>query len=157
MLIRESTAADIPALSNIRLSVHENVLSSPSLISAADYLDYLTQRGKGWVAEEDDEIVAFAIVDLAENNVWALFVAPQHERKGFGSALHDEMLDWYFSCTDKTIWLGTAPGTKAEKFYISKGWKIAGQRENGEIKFEMIMEVWFKQKSPSTNAPAEKA
>jgi GNAT superfamily N-acetyltransferase len=154
MLIREATAADIPVLSNIRLSVHENVLSNPSLISAADYSDYLTQRGKGWLVEEGGEIVAFAIIDLAENNVWALFVAPQHERKGFGAALHDEMLDWYFGCTEQPLWLGTSPGTKAEKFYISKAWKIAGMRENGEIKFEMTMEDWLKQKSPSASAPA---
>jgi len=56
--------------------------------------------------------------------------------------LHDDMLDWYFSQTDSTIWLGTAPNTRAENFYRKAGWKEAGIHGKGEIKFEMTAATW---------------
>jgi len=99
-------------------------------------------RGKGWVCEAENNIVGFAIIDLLENNVWALFIQPGYEGKGIGKRLHDEMLDWYFTRTDQTIWLGTAPKTRAEKFYDKAGWKKIGIRANGEIKFEMTKRNW---------------
>jgi len=52
------------------------------------------------------------------------------------------MLDWYFAQTDSTIWLGTSPATRAEKFYRRAGWKEAGIRGKGEIKFEMTGASW---------------
>jgi GNAT superfamily N-acetyltransferase len=42
------------------------------------------ERGKGWVAETEDQIVGFSIIDLKENNIWALFVHPDFENKGIG-------------------------------------------------------------------------
>ncbi len=140
MLIREAQVADIPRLSEVRLAVRENVLSNPALVTYEDYVEYLTRRGKGWVAEEAGRIAGFAIVDLQGRNIWALFVHPAFEGRGIGRALHDLMLDWYFSQTNETVWLGTAPGTRAEAFYRKAGWREVGVRENGEIKFEMNKE-----------------
>lgn len=50
------------------------------------------------------------------------------------------MLDWYFERTKNKIWLGTAPNTRAEKFYEMQGWKKAGTVNKGEVKFEMAFE-----------------
>ncbi len=52
------------------------------------------------------------------------------------------MLDWYFSRTQQTVWLGTAPNSCAEKFYRIAGWKEVGTHGKGEIKFEMEYEDW---------------
>ena len=52
------------------------------------------------------------------------------------------MLNWYFNQNKKSVWLGTAPDTRAEKFYRTAGWTDAGRRANGEIKFEMRAEEW---------------
>ena len=51
MLIREAKVADIPAYMEVRFAVKENVLNNRSLVTEADNVDYLTRRGKGWVAE----------------------------------------------------------------------------------------------------------
>lgn len=140
MFIRLAAAPDIPRLHEIRTAVRENALSNPNLISHADYSEFLFSRGKGWVCEIENEIVGFAICDLKEENIWALFVQPDHERKGVARALQKEMLDWYFTQRNY-VWLGTAPGTRAEKFYRASGW-----RENGmhgkEVKFEMTKAEW---------------
>src|SRR5690349_8830150 len=121
MHIREAAPTDIKALQTVRHSVKENVLSDPSLVTDADCLDYITRRGKGWVWEEEAQILGFAIADLQGRNIWALFLRPEAEGKGIGRVLHQLMLDWYFSQTRETVWLSTAPGTRADGFYRKMG------------------------------------
>jgi ribosomal protein S18 acetylase RimI-like enzyme len=144
MIFREAQIADITPMHVVRIAVKENILPNPDLITTKDYEEFLTQRGKGWVCEIDNTIVGFSIVDLKDNNVWALFVHPEFDGKGIGRRLHDEMLEWYFSQTDKTIWLGTSPNTRAEKVYRKAGWEKTAIRPNGEIRFEMSEGNWIK-------------
>jgi GNAT superfamily N-acetyltransferase len=87
MQIREALLTDIPKMSEVRLAVKENALSNPALVTEQDYVDYLSQRGKGWVCEIDGQLVGFAIGDLVKHNVWALFVLPGYEGQGIGREL----------------------------------------------------------------------
>ncbi len=134
---REARISDIPGMQIVRNLVKENMLSDPALVSDADCEEYISIRGKGWVCLYMNQVVGFAIADLQENSVWALFIHPDHEGKGIGLVLHTTMMGWYFSKTDKTAWLTTAPGTRAEQFYRKAGWKETGRKVNGEIIFEM--------------------
>lgn len=145
---REARESDIAQLHLIRNSVTENVLSDPDKINESDYREFLTTRGKGWVAEIDGRICGFAVVDLKENNVWALFVQPNDQGRGIGRRLQEEMLDWYFSRTSENVWLSTSPQTRAERFYRKTGWIEVGNLDNGEIKFEMSLEAWNYSKKP---------
>lgn len=142
MKIREALVTDIPEIQIIRHSVKENILSDPNLVSDADCVEYITNRGKGWVYEINNLMVGFAIADLQENNIWALFILPEYEKNGIGKKLHDTMLKWYFSQTDKTVWLSTSPNTRAEKYYRNAGWREVGVYGKGEIKFEMSSAEW---------------
>lgn len=142
MLIRDAKIDDIKFMQIIRNSVKENILSDPNLVPEKDYIEFLFRSGKGWVCELENKIVGFAIVDLKENNIWALFVDPDFEKKSIGKQLHAVMLDWYFSQTKTTVWLGTAFNTRAEKFYRSAGWTEAGLHGSNEIKFEMTHNAW---------------
>lgn len=141
-IFREATVADIKAIFVVRYSVKENMLSETDLVDENMCESYLTERGKGWVCEIDGEIVGFAIADLKDNNIWALFLKPEYEKQGIGRQLHAIMLDWYFSKTQKTVWLGTNPNTRAELFYRKAGWKEVGTHGEGEIKFEMTFKDW---------------
>lgn len=142
MNLREARVGDIPQIQVVRNAVKENTLSDPNLVTDQDCEDFITKRGKGWIFELDDKIVGFSIVDLVDNNIWALFVHPDHDKQGIGKQLHDIMLDWYFDQTQETVWLGTAPGTRAEAFYRRAGWNEVGTHGKGEIKFEMPFEKW---------------
>ena len=142
MNFREAVPGDISSIQRIRNSVKENVLSDPRLVTDADCEDFISRRGKGWVCEMNDNIVGFAIADLQDNNIWALFVEPGHEKLGIGKELHRLMLDWYFSKTEEPVWLGTSPNTRAERFYRAAGWVEAGLHGKGEIKFTMSRESW---------------
>ena len=145
MIIREATLEDIAKIQMVRNSVKENTLSDPNLVTDQDCKEFLTQRGKGWVCEINKKIVGFSIVDLSENNIWALFLHPDFENHGIGRKLHDVMLNWYFDQTNVKVWLGTSPNTRAEIFYRKSGWKETG-RQGKEIKFEMTFDNWKSKK-----------
>lgn len=147
MRYREATTDDITQLQQIRNSVKENILSNPALVTADHYKEYLTVRGKGWVCELEDFIVGFAIADLKESNIWALFLRPEFEGKGIGRHLQDLMLDWYFTHGKESVWLGTSRDTRAEIFYRKMGWRETGFHGKGEIKFEMTRAQWLNRRS----------
>ena len=142
MIFREATINDIRQIQLVRNSVKENVLSNPGLVTDEDCKEFMTVRGKGWVCEINNRIVGFAIADLKENNIWALFLDPNFEGKGIGKRLHKTMLDWSFAQTKSKVWLGTAFKTRAEKFYRKAGWTEVGLHGTKEIKFEMTYEMW---------------
>ena len=139
---REAEPRDIPQMMNIRMAVRENRLNNPSLVTEKDCGEFLFHRGKGWVCDLDGNILGFAIADLKDENIWALFIHPDHAGQGIGKTLHEIMMDWYFDQGKTWVWLGTAPGTIAEKFYKSQGWTAKGLRPNGEIRFEMTLDEW---------------
>ena len=144
MIFRVAEVLDIKQIQVVRNSVKENTLSDPSLVTDRDCEEFLMERGKGWVCEIDHQIVGFAIVDLKEDNVWALFIDPQFEKQGIGKKLHQLMLDWYFGQQRERIWLGTSPGTRAEQFYRTLGWQEIGRHGKNEIKFELTKANWEK-------------
>jgi len=142
MDIRVAEIKDISQIQVVRNLVKENRLSDPALVPDSDVQDYITRRGRGWVCEINGQIVGFAIADLVDSNIWALFIHPGFEKSGIGKKLHDEMMNWYFLQTDKTVWLGTSPKTRAELFYRKAGWKEIGIHGKDEIKFEMTKDEW---------------
>ena len=144
MLYRVAQPADIPALTEVRFAVRENVLRNRALVTAADYLDYLTRRGQGWVAEDAGRITGFAIADAQDYSIWALFVHPDFDRQGIGKTLHQLLLTWYFTQTDHPIWLSTTPGTRAEEFYRRQGWQETGRTSSGEVRFELTKQQWIR-------------
>lgn len=143
MTFREANISDIPQLAVIRMSVKENVLANPALVTEKDYVEYLTVRGKGYICEIEGKLTGFAIADLQKNNVWALFVQPAYEGKGIGQTLLCMLLYWYYAHTKETIWLSTEPNSRAEQFYRRFGWKETGKQTNGEIRFELTANEWY--------------
>ena len=142
MIIREAKIDDIKQIQIVRNSVTENTLSNPNLVTDEDCKEFITVKGKGWVSVIENQIIGFAIVDLKENNIWALFLDPKFEKKGIGQQLQKTMLDWYFTQTKDTVWLGTVFNTRAEHFYRKTGWTEVGIYGTDEIKFEMTHKDW---------------
>ena len=135
---RQAVRADIAGMHRVRMAVRENRLCA-GVIAEADYVDAIERRGRGWVVEQGGEIVAFAVGNALDGNIWALFVAPGHEGRGHGRRLHDTMVDWLFAQGLPRLWLGTEANTRARRFYGAAGWQACGvSKLNGED----LLERW---------------
>ncbi len=134
--LREATRADLPGIWRVRYSVAENTLR-PGRIDDTEVIAQLETSGRGWVVEELGEIVAFAIGDAAGANVWALFVHPHHEGRGYGSLLHDTMVEWLWTHGLDTLWLSTGVDTKARGFYERRGWRSMGGCGRDQVRLEL--------------------
>jgi GNAT superfamily N-acetyltransferase len=140
-ILREATAADLPGISRVRTSVRENLATVEQLrergITNESVAASFLAGSKGWVAERDGEIVAFAIADRARQSVFALFVLPECEDRGLGSRLLDLALGWLRENGATVVWLTTGPGTKAAGFYERRGWVATGPAEHGDTRYEL--------------------
>lgn len=134
--LRQASESDIPAMQRVRLAVRENALSDPGRITESDYLAALEELGRTWVVEVNGEIAAFA-AGYRSGSIWALFVHPEHEGRGYGRILHSAVVGWLWSLGHERIWLNTAPGTRAERFYICQGWKPCGTVPGGDVRLEL--------------------
>jgi GNAT superfamily N-acetyltransferase len=137
MQFRRATVADIIGMSQVRMSVKENILTNPDKVTLESYREMLEEKGAGWVCVISETIVGFAIVDLSDANIWALFVAPGHDKKGIGLQLHNLMLSFSFEQGIKKLWLSTDRGTRADSFYHKAGWRQTELTLSGELRFEI--------------------
>jgi ribosomal protein S18 acetylase RimI-like enzyme len=80
---------------------------------------------------------AFILIDHDRGLVFALFVRPEHEGLGLGSTLLDIAERALFE-THERIWLETGADkeTRANGFYRSRGWALAGDLGNGSVRYE---------------------
>jgi GNAT superfamily N-acetyltransferase len=134
--LRQALRSDVREIRRVRHSVRENVLTS-CVISDAEVVEAIETTGRGWVIEEGGAIVGFAIGNAANGNIWALFVEPGREGRGYGRRLHDEMVAWLWSRGLRPLWLTTESDTRAQRFYERAGWRNRGPSPGGEIRFEL--------------------
>lgn len=143
--LRQATRADRAGLWRVRYAVRENTLT-PGRIGDDELFDQIERTGRGWVVVDDrvdsgvedgSDIVAFAIGNASNANIWALFVDPAAQGAGHGSRLHDVMVDWLWSQGLETLWLGTGNGTRARGFYERHGWRDVGAYGEHERRYEL--------------------
>lgn len=138
LTIRPATEGDIPGMQRVRGAVLENRLTT-TVLNAEDYRAAILERGRGWVAVEEERVVGFAVGFREDGNLWALFLDPQHERQGLGRRLLDSVVAWLRAEGVPRMWLRTDPGTRAEGFYRSVGWRDCGLTDDGELRFELAL------------------
>ena len=135
LVFREACLADITAMREIRAAVTENRLSDPERITVQMIEDYLTTLGKGWVCEQNGYVLGFSFAARKSQSIWALFVRPGHEGRGIGKQLLTLAADWLFADGAARVVLGTAPDTRADRFYQAQGWRRGELLTNGEVFF----------------------
>lgn len=141
-VLRQSCRKDVQAMHAVRLSVHENRLTS-SPLSESDYWRATEIDGRGWVIDSDGEVVAFAVGTASTGNIWALFVHPKSEGQGHGRRLLTAVSEWLWAQGRETLWLATRPNTRAAEFYTRAGWSQRGRLASGELRFELRRKTSF--------------
>jgi GNAT superfamily N-acetyltransferase len=137
--IRAASAADIPAMMELRLSVQENRLADPGQVTAEDCLRYV-ERGDMWVWEEGGRILGISASNRDTGWIWALFVRPGHEGRGIGRALFEAACGALLRAGFRTLMLSTDPETRAARFYRAAGWRETGRTAEGELVFEFSVQ-----------------
>jgi GNAT superfamily N-acetyltransferase len=129
----EAESADMAAMTRIRTSVSENLLSVEQLselgITAESVAALLRTTGRGWIASLGGVDAGFAIADAAEATIYGMFVLPSHEGRGIGRRLMAEAEAWLFAAGCAELWLGTDadPAVRAHGFYRRLGWIADGE------------------------------
>lgn len=139
--IRLATPADVEVLFDIRTSVVQNHLSREQLaalgITAATLADAMRHAPCCWIAQVHGAPAGFAMVDVDDGEVFALFIRPTFEGRGLGQALLDSAEACLFQ-THEVIGLTTDGGAaiRANGFYIHQGWTLVGAVDERDVRYE---------------------
>jgi GNAT superfamily N-acetyltransferase len=134
-VIRRAHDRDHARVIEIRNAVSENVLDEPSRpMVERDYAWFRDNPGI-WLWEENGAVLGFSAADTRDGSIWALFVAPGHERRGIGRALFEKACDVLRQAGHRTAWLTTEAGSSAEALYRAAGWKVIGTNLKGDLIF----------------------
>jgi GNAT superfamily N-acetyltransferase len=131
-VIREGKPSDLPEIIRIRTSVKENHLSIEQMaavgITPLSLINDMRAGNIGcWVAESGEALAGFSMADRRDASIFALFIDPRHEGKGYGGALLAACEDWLRSQGHALASLGTGRETKAFGFYLRRGWEPTGE------------------------------
>lgn len=134
---RQANSNDIPAMSKIRLTVGENILSDPNRVTEQMYEDYLELLGRGWVAEIEGTVAGFCYANKTNASIWALFISPEYEGRGLAKQLLNMAVKWLFEQGQEFVRLSTGAGTRADSFYALQGW--TRERVDGNEVFYLLV------------------
>ena len=125
----------IANMHRVRLAVRENRLTT-TVITPADCVSAIEATGRDWVIVEHGDVRGLAVGNAATGDIWALFVDPAYEGRGFGRRLHDAMVQWLFAQGLPRLRLGTAARTRSVSTR-AQPWRCTGSGERGEVAFEL--------------------
>jgi len=139
---RIATPADVPELFRIRTSVRENQQSERELAALGVTRESVLQmlgsgQARAWCAIEGNAMVGFSMARRVQRDVFALFVLPEFEGCGIGSALLDRAVAWLRHENAGPIRLSTARQTRAHALYLSWGWREVGEHDDGDAILEI--------------------
>lgn len=140
--IRHATDADVSDIFSVRCAVKENHMSLEELAELDITQDSVTEMIEGGdyivpVAVVDGLIVGFAMAQVSEGYLFALFVLPDYEEKGIGRAIMEVVESGLAEQGVREAWLatGSEPGIRAPGFYRHLGWVGCGAMDDGQLKF----------------------
>lgn len=138
-----ATSRDVGDMMRIRVAVKENALSEERLaalgITEASLVRMLGSDHGGWCAEVEGEVVAFAMVNHTQGTIFALFVHPDFEGRGVGSALLEAAVAHLAAAGHQRLTLTTGEETRAFRFYLARGWKPTGAHLRDDAELELTL------------------
>jgi ribosomal protein S18 acetylase RimI-like enzyme len=139
-IIREMTPGDVARCIWLRTQTRENRWSLEAPRQAGITEESVTQRlvagtHRGWVCEQDGQVVGFSMCDGGTGEFWVVAVLPQFEGRGIGTELVKRGARWLYERGWSEIWLWTSPDTttRAYRLYRSSGWRDCGIEADGQL------------------------
>jgi GNAT superfamily N-acetyltransferase len=130
-MIRNGAPQDLLEIMAVRTSVRENHMSAEQLAARGITPNSMTIDIEAgdlgvWVAEHKGRIVAFAMADRRDGNLFALFTHPDFEGRGFATSLLFQAEHWLAQQGLSQAKLDTHRKAKAVAFYQNRGWQESG-------------------------------
>jgi ribosomal protein S18 acetylase RimI-like enzyme len=128
LTFREITHDDVPLLFGVRVATHENAYTMEELdrlgINEESVSAMIGTTHRGWLCEEDDRVVGFAMGHRENGEMWVIAVLPDYEGRGIGAELLTRVEDWLWSEGWTEVWLTTDvdASLRAYGFYKKQRW-----------------------------------
>ena len=126
-------AADVRAALDVRLSTRENAITADELardfgVTVRSVEEAMRADVAGWLCEDADRVVGFAMGDRSNGEVLVVAVLPCCEGRGIGRTLLGHVQDWLFSQGHEELMLlaNPDPTIRAARFYERAGWESTG-------------------------------
>ena len=146
MKLRSACGSDAETLFDIRCSVAQNHQSREELAGLGITLQSVKEMIEGrdyitTIAEQDGQPVGFSMAQISAGYVFACFIRPEFEGKGFGRALMDATEEGLRRGGVQKAWLstGSEPDLRAAGFYLHLGWYRDGYLDDGQIVFRKTL------------------
>ena len=136
--LRRANRTDLPRIYKVRHGTVENRLTEPALVTEAEVCWYMDEA-IFLVSEDENGLQGFVCANDQTGYLWALFVMDEAQRRGHGTALIDEAMTLLRKAGHRQAFLSTGLGTKAEKFYRSRGWRPTGTNIDGD----RVLRLWL--------------
>jgi GNAT superfamily N-acetyltransferase len=135
--LRPATRFDLSRIHEVRRGTAENPLTDPTLVTDAE-IEWCVDQAISLVSEDEAGVQGFTHVNHQTGYVWALFVIDEAQGRGHGAAptRRGALLS---KAGHRQAFLATSAGTKAERFYRSRGWQPLGTNMRGEI----VLRLWL--------------
>jgi GNAT superfamily N-acetyltransferase len=134
-IIRPAIANDLPRIHEIRHGTAENRLSDPSKVTDAEVRWYMNEAIFLVSEDEAGVVQGFTCANHQTGCIWALFVIDGQHGKGHGSSLIMAAIGRLAAAGHRQSFLTTDKETRAEAFYLAKGWTQMGASFDGSIVF----------------------
>lgn len=145
--IRDVALDDVPACTDVRGKTRDNPASAEFLVSIGfsnENTQQLLMDGKmiGSVSEFQEKVVGFCYADPESGEIIVLALLPEHEGKGVGKALLQDVVSKMRVLGHNRLWLAASPdpNVRAHGFYRHLGWVFTGKVD--EIR-DQILELTF--------------
>ena len=129
MKYRELLPTDMDAIFDVRVKTWHNANGAEELhsmgITPESVCEIIKSSHRGWVAENETQIVGFVMGNKNTAEMWVIAVLPEYEGQGIGRSLMNLVEEWLFSEGCDELWLTTDPDEnfRAVGFYRRLGWK----------------------------------
>lgn len=137
--IRLGRLSDLEQLVKLRVAVAENRISDPARVPVHEYRNFIDHRAL-FVWTESGNIAGFSAANPIDGIIWALFVHPDNDGRGIGSALLDKTCKMLKRRGRDIATLSTGPDTRAAAFYRKRGWVPLGMTDWHELQFAKKLE-----------------
>lgn len=144
MKVRRAIVEDVDSIFDVRTSVRENHMSEEDLAEIGVTRESTRQAIMDnslpiWCAFVNEQLIGFSSIKIADKELFALFVRPEHEGKGAGSMLHDIAVNWWVrNFPNEPLNLNTNKNARSFSFYQKREWvEVEGEpkphMEEGDV------------------------